>query len=259
MSLRSTIATDLRRLISSGQLKPGQYLPTEKELAATHQASPGTVKRATAELVIAGLIERVPGRNGGMRVREHVVITHFASRAELPDSPFSESDTFFREVQEQGFTPSQEFSVHIEELTPEQAQILEVDEGTTAAVRRCLRMVNALPHSIQETFYPRWLTDLVEELMSPRDIPEGTTQLLKARGFEQIAMIDTEVSRMPTPEETTSLALKGVTSVLEWARTGYTASRPVRLTYHVMAGPASQVMYALGDPAALKRALELRQ
>lgn len=248
----------MRQLITSGQVRPGEFMPTERELAERFGAGQNTIKNATLDLVIAGLLERIPGRSGGMRVREHVVITHFASRSELPGSPFGESDTFFREVREQGFEPSQEFSVHIAEMTPELAQLLEADEGDIATVRRCLRLVNGVPHSIQESFYPQWLTNLVPELNSPRDIPVGTTQLLKDRGFEQIAAVDSDKSRMPTAEEESALMLTGVTPVLEWTRVGYTLDRAVRVSIHVMAGPSAMVKHAIGDSAALARVLDLQ-
>lgn len=253
-SKRAVIAGELRQRINSGELKPGDFLPTERKLAETYGVTQVTVNRATIELVSAGLIERVPGRDGGMRVRDNVVITHFASRAELP-GPFSESDTFFSEVRAQGFEPSQVFSVKIQELTPQLAEMLEVDSGASATVRRCVRMVNGAPTSIQESFYPQWLTDEVPELRSPRDIEIGTTQLLRQKGFDQIAFVDTERSRMPSQEEFTSLKMQAGTPVLEWRRVGLTMTRAVRVSIHVMSGPTAQVVHTVGDPAALRRVL----
>ncbi len=251
-SLRGRIAGELRERISSGQLKPGDFLPTERELAENYGVNAGTIKRATAELVYAGLIERVPGRGGGMRVRENFVITHYASRAELPDV-VSESDTFFREVREQGFTPSQDFTVLIEAMPTDIAKALGVDPGSNAVVRRCVRMVNGHPTSIQDSYYPHWLTELVPDLTTPRDIPIGTTQLLTQKGFKQVAFVDVEHSRMPTAEEFSLLKMQPGTSVLEWRRIGYSRERPIRVSLHIMSGPTARVVHTVGDPGVLRR------
>lgn len=50
------IAGKLRALIESGELAPGAQLPTHRELAATHDANPGTAQRALRQLEGEGLI-----------------------------------------------------------------------------------------------------------------------------------------------------------------------------------------------------------
>ncbi len=254
--LHGKIAADLRQLITSGQLGPGDYLPTETALITKYGVSRNTVRNAVAALTNDGLIEHVPGRGGGMRVRQRIVLTHYASRAELPGTRRSESDTFFGEVRAQGFEPSQDFELRIEALTPELAEMLEVEPGSPAAVRRCLRRVNGRPTSIQATYYPQWLTDLVPELLSPHDIPIGTTELLRQKGFDQIAYIDPVAARMPTPEEADALDLQPGTPVLEHLRRGVTAEATVRVSVEILAGDSNRLFFTIGDPEALQRALE---
>jgi DNA-binding GntR family transcriptional regulator len=51
------LAAGLRAAIKSGQLAPGELLPTVVELAAEHDPSTGTVYRAVALLEAEGLVD----------------------------------------------------------------------------------------------------------------------------------------------------------------------------------------------------------
>jgi GntR family transcriptional regulator len=59
----------LRDAITSGRLKPGAALPTEDELTRDYRVSRVTVRRALAELVADGLIERRQGSGTFVRSR----------------------------------------------------------------------------------------------------------------------------------------------------------------------------------------------
>ena len=56
------IATDLRRAISCGALRPADQLPTVGQLRDRYQVSPGTASRAIAELEAEGLVSASRGR-----------------------------------------------------------------------------------------------------------------------------------------------------------------------------------------------------
>ena len=51
-----------RRMISSGQLKPGDALPSVRELALTHTVNPMTISKAYSLLEAEGLLERQRGK-----------------------------------------------------------------------------------------------------------------------------------------------------------------------------------------------------
>ena len=63
------LADRLRSRIRSGELREGQWLPTERELVAQTGLSRMSVREALRMLEVEGLIEIKPGRNGGSRVR----------------------------------------------------------------------------------------------------------------------------------------------------------------------------------------------
>lgn len=60
------IAEQLRRLISAGQLRTGDLLPSVREVACTHAINPMTVSRAYSQLEAEGVLERLRGK--GMAV-----------------------------------------------------------------------------------------------------------------------------------------------------------------------------------------------
>jgi len=252
-ALYRRIAAELRDQIARGDLKPGDKLLTEPQLVAHHGVSRNTVRLAVAQLVNEGLIVHMAGRGGGMVVRDRVTLTYHASRAEQPDGLRSESDAYFTEVRTQGRSPSQVFQLRLVALSAELAERLEVDEATSAVLRRCVRSVNCQPSSIQDSYYPMDLAEEVRELLSPTDVPQGTTRLLAERGHLQVAFREEISTRMPTPDEAHLLDLGAGTPVLEYVRTAYTTRRPVRVTITTFAGDRNRIVYTLGDATVVAR------
>jgi GntR family transcriptional regulator len=250
--LYQRIAAQLRSRITSGQLKPGDKLPPEPKLVEEFGVSRDTVRDATALLVHEGLVERVPGRGGGMVVRDRLIVTFHASYAERPGEPYPEADAWHSDVRAQGLAPSQEFEARLVTLTDQQAALLRLDGPEPAVLRRCIRYVNNRPSSVQDSFYPRWLTTTVPELMSPQDIAQGTTRLLAERGFVQRGYLDTVGARMATPEESALLGLGSGTPVLVKTRVACTAEHVVRLTVEVMTGDGNEVEYEIGDISVIR-------
>lgn len=63
------MAADLRELIESGKLRPGDALPSESALAEQYRVSRGTARHALAELEGAGLVDSVHGKGRYVRRR----------------------------------------------------------------------------------------------------------------------------------------------------------------------------------------------
>jgi GntR family transcriptional regulator len=60
----------VRRMVSSSQLKPGDALPSVRELAMTHAVNPMTISKAYSMLEAEGLLERQRGK--AMTVAGHL-------------------------------------------------------------------------------------------------------------------------------------------------------------------------------------------
>jgi len=63
------IAAELRRLVESGELRPGDALPSESAISEQYHVSRGTARHALAELEGAGLVEAVHGKGRFVRKR----------------------------------------------------------------------------------------------------------------------------------------------------------------------------------------------
>ena len=67
---RSDIIIDaIKRMIVQEKLRPGDRLPSEKDLIEQFHSSRGTIRETLKSLETLGLIERTPGPKGGTRVR----------------------------------------------------------------------------------------------------------------------------------------------------------------------------------------------
>lgn len=60
------IVEQVRRMVSAGQLRRGETLPSVREVAAAHAINPMTVSRAYSQLEAEGVLERLRGK--GMAV-----------------------------------------------------------------------------------------------------------------------------------------------------------------------------------------------
>ena len=72
-------------LISSGALRPGDRLGTERELAAQLSVSRSTLRQVLAVLADGGIIRRVPGRSGGTFVAHTKVDRDLSVIVGLPE------------------------------------------------------------------------------------------------------------------------------------------------------------------------------
>lgn len=97
------ITEAIRRLIVSGELKPGDHLPAIREQAKTWGCTPGTVSRAYAKLAEEGLVS---GRRGaGTRVTAGAL--HAAPSAWRWAALVNRADKFLLEALSNGHTSAQ--------------------------------------------------------------------------------------------------------------------------------------------------------
>jgi DNA-binding FadR family transcriptional regulator len=84
-----TVVAQLRDLVTSGSLQPGERLPSERSLAERFEVSRNTVREALRMLEVNGMITRRRGRNGGaFIVAQHppsVIATTITHRLQLTD------------------------------------------------------------------------------------------------------------------------------------------------------------------------------
>ena len=72
------LVDQVRALVAGGKLKPGDLLPSVRQVAQAAEINPMTVSKAYSRLEVEGLVERVRGQ--GMRVRTPAVTGRVAER-----------------------------------------------------------------------------------------------------------------------------------------------------------------------------------
>ena len=72
------IVDQVHALIAGGRLKPGDLLPSVRQVAQAAEINPMTVSKAYSRLEVEGLVERVRGQ--GMKVRAPAVTGRVADR-----------------------------------------------------------------------------------------------------------------------------------------------------------------------------------
>ncbi|MGC9670844.1 GntR family transcriptional regulator [Planosporangium sp. 12N6] len=246
------IAADLREAMRTGELRPGDRLPTEQELGERYGVSRNTVRLALGMLTNEGAITSTPGR--GTFVRDRAMTTYHASWAEQRDRMSSDqADAYRAELASQGRQPEyRDFDMRIVPATVELAERLCVDEGDSLVSRSFLRLVDGEPSSLQDSYYPM---DIAQEcgLITPHDIPQGTVRAMANHGHVEVGYVDEILTRMPSPDEVRKLSLGAGVPVLVYVRTAYTKQRPVRLTLTTFAGDRNRVVYELGELDAYHR------
>lgn len=176
------IADELRQRIEAGEFAPDGKLPTEPQLMKHYTVSSTTVRSAVKVLANAGLVETRHGT--GTFVVNQQILTISATHTEDLDrrEGITAQDSWNTDVLEAKRQPSQRFECLNVPATPDQAGLLDVDEGAPLVMRRCWRSVDNVPSSIEASVFPQWLVFLVPELASPHDIKQGTTSYVAQEG-----------------------------------------------------------------------------
>ncbi|WP_433796543.1 GntR family transcriptional regulator [Actinoplanes sp. CA-252034] len=236
------IAATYRTGITSGELSPGDQLPTEHAIADRFGVARQTVRTGLSLLVAEGLIVARRPHGYFVRRREHMIYRPQEKSRPRPVTP-EMVDRFSQQIADEGRVPSQRIEVTLVQAGPDLAERLRVEPGVPIVARRRVRFINGEPTNINDSHFP---LELVKdsEIMSPAYIPRGTDQVLADLGHRQDRAIDEILVRMPTPDEIHRLGLGPGTPVAVHYDTGYTTDgRPVRCTVNVLPGDRHKIVF----------------
>ena len=210
------IAEDLRARIETGEIAPGEQLPTELELRDSYSASRNTIRDAIKFLATRGLVETKPGQGTfAVQLIDPVVTT----LSQDPETGLAggEGKAAFGEIMRQrelrrrrrasarqdgsadpaaderlpefpeGETRASVPTIEVKFAPDHVAQRLGIAPGDEVLLRRQEFYIGRSPWSMQTTFYPMQLVDRgASALMRARDIEEGTVKYLnRALGLVQ--------------------------------------------------------------------------
>lgn len=140
--LHHQVYLDLRSALDGGEWKPGDRLPTERELAARYGCSLITVRRALSELVHEGRIERTRGRGTFV----------LAPRI---DVDFAGSLSFTEEMQTRGLDPATRLiAARPESAGAAVAGALGLAPGSPTLYLERLRLADSLPLLLEQVHLP---------------------------------------------------------------------------------------------------------
>jgi GntR family transcriptional regulator len=240
------IADELSHQIHSGELGPGDQLPTEQELQRRFEVSLNTVRSAIRVLITEGRVED-RGRQG--RFVRDLRTFHYNAQIYTSDPNYFEertprTDSWTRQVVDAGRRTEQDFHVSFQPPDPSVASRLRIPRQELVCVRDCHRYLDGTPWCDEITYYPR---DIAEQcgLDSPNDITEGTVRRLAERGYIEDDWDDVISSRPATQHEVSDFEMGPQTPMLIHARVAYSSGRPIRLTKLIMPSDRNEIGYQL--------------
>jgi GntR family transcriptional regulator len=244
------IADDLRTQIESGELAPGDQLPTEIELRDRFSSSRNTIRDAIKRLTSQGLVETRPGQ--GTFVTRRAVDPFVTALSIDPRAPYgAEGAMYLSEVSQQHRSPRKTIpKVEIQVPSREVSRRLRVPPNMQVVSRHESRYIDDIPWSLQTSFYPMdFVTKGATRLLMANDIEEGTVRYLAEYiGLRQVGYRDWITARAPDSNEQAFFGLTHDAVVFEIFRTGFDQTgTPLRVTVTVWPADRNQFIVNIGD------------
>ncbi|MEU1671844.1 GntR family transcriptional regulator [Streptomyces roseifaciens] len=240
-SLHERIAADLRDEIMSGDLTPGDNLPSTTQLKARFEASSATVQKALQLLKEERLVIGRPGAAVTVRPRRQRTMYPAAYMAPAATgAPYR----WLTEASKQGGQASTKLLEVAETVPPaDVAAALNLAEGEAALLRRQLLLIDDEPVELVKCYYPLGVARGTA-LMQRRRIKGGTPTLLAGLGFPPRLSVDKVAARVPTQEEYSALQLPSDLPVLRTFRVLRTDNdQPVEVAVMAKAGHLYELQY----------------
>jgi GntR family transcriptional regulator len=226
------LAENLRGMISAGEVRLGEALPSERELSAMTRISRVTVRKAIDTLLREGLLSRRPGSG-----------TYVSTRIEQPASLLA---GFSADMQNRGSRPGSVWlGKSLGPPTPEEAMTLAV--GPEALVVRLARVRTAddEPLAIERAVVPAALLPPLDE------IGESLYGALGRRGNRPVRGLQRLQSSLATLAEAQLLAIPVGAAILRIERRSFLASgAPVEFTRSAYRGDRYDFVTEVRDPTA---------
>ena len=240
-------------LISSGGLRPGDRLGTEREMAARLSVSRSTLRQVLAVLAQAGTIRRVPGRAGGTFVAHTKVDRDLSLIVGLPEY-----------LRRQGFVAgTQVLSATIAGAEEYTATHLALPAGSLVLDIARIRLADGIPISLERVQLPAEMFPGLLELPMGSSIYELLDKHYGIRPedvVEHLEVVDASA------EEAGLLGVSVGTPLLAITRTSCTAAgTPFEFSQDLFRADRTRVTFRtkadraqIGQRAASDRAIDLR-
>ncbi|WP_202234927.1 GntR family transcriptional regulator [Actinacidiphila reveromycinica] len=239
------IAEVLRSAIQSGELRPGDRLPSERVLADQYGAARNTAREAVRLLAEEGLVVAQHGR--GVFVREARRLFRFGSDRYARKNRETGLTPFRLEARRQGKSARIDVVSIAREMPPRDiAERLDVAPDDLSVVHRENHyFADDEPVQVVST-YLRWEEAEGTLLMEAKSGPDGIYGRLEELGHAMTSIRDEIFARMPTPHETAVLGLPPGVPVLEVLHTSLDQDgRPFEVSRFVHRSDLTGLTYEL--------------
>lgn len=213
----------IRDRIASGQLRPGDTLPSERDLAASSGLSRVTVRNAVQMLVNSGhLVQR---RGSG---------TFVAPAVPRMEQSLSQLTSFSQDMERRGMrSRSNWLSRGIHSPTPEEMMVLGLGAQDRVARLARVRMVDEMPLAIERAA----LSSAV--LPNPESVEDSLYSVLDTSGMRPVRAVQRISAANVAPEDAELLEIAPGAAVLRIERVSYLPSgRVVEMTRSLYRGDA---------------------
>src|SRR5690606_8902938 len=212
------IADSLREAIQSGEYGPGDRLPGENDLMATHGVARMTARQAMGVMRDEGIAESRMG--AGVFVRAFRPLRRRGIQRLARDQWGNGRSIWSADIEARDLRVDQ-VSVG-EETAPEHiGAVLGMAAEEVACVRRRRFVLDGKPVLLATSYLP--LSLQAGSAISREDTgPGGTSARLAELGHEPVHFREEIRSRMPSPDEVTQLDLAPGTPVIRICRTAFT-------------------------------------
>ena len=209
------IAGHIRDQIVRGDLRPGDEVPSERELAATWSVARPTAARALESLRVQGLVESRQGSGTYVRSRDAVPRARERyERARALGTMYSDAESVEFVATEIVTGPA-----HVVEA-------LQVPAGSRVARRtRLLRGDGGRPIELSTSWFTAQVAEQAPRLLQPERLLGGTGKYIaEATGRQSEYARDQVAARLATDEERRLLELAAPAAVLTYRLTAYDQS-----------------------------------
>ena len=196
----------IKRQIDSGQLKPNQAIPSEREYSEQFQISRMTVRQALTNLVNEGLLYRKKGT--GTFISERKV-----------EQVLQGLSSFSEEMMERGLTPSSAIlSYEIVPASSTVAQKLKIElESPVLQIER-IRFADDVPMAIETAYMPKHLAEGFSEELAKDSIYQFIKEKLSLEIDEAYQEMEAVIA---SEHEAKSLQIKKGSPILKITQVTY--------------------------------------
>ncbi|MFE3204933.1 GntR family transcriptional regulator [Embleya sp. NPDC059237] len=217
------IADVLRAAIESGAYRPGDRLPGENDLMATHRVARMTARQALGVLQSEGIVEARKG--AGVFVREFRPIRRRGIQR-LARERWGSGLSVWADESEDRELVVEHLGVGEEPVPEAVAPLLGVEPGAPVLVRRRRFVLDGKPVLVSTSYLPAEL--VAGSAITRADTgPGGTYARLAELGAAPVRFREQVRARMPTRDEAERLALAAGVPVVLVCRTAFAADRRV--------------------------------